>query len=74
MKIFIGCYVIIGLIFHAYIKNTIDWIGIDFIIEQLPEEQRPKNFDYNSTLSQVVLLVMCIITWPYLLVSMFRGK
>ena len=58
--------------FHAYIKNVIDWIGIDFLIEQLPEEQKPKNFDYNSTLSQVVLFVMCIIFWPYLLISMFK--
>ena len=55
-----------------YIKWGIDTIGIDYIMEQLDE--KPKDFDPNNPLIQLLIIVLSVLLWPFIIMSSINDK
>jgi hypothetical protein len=66
---FILCYIVIGFIITMDIKSTIDYVGIDYILNQI--ENKPKDFDFNKPSVQIVFFIIGVFFWPIVLISSF---
>ena len=72
MKTFLLCYVIIGCLVSIWVKQAIDYIGIDYLMSQLDE--KPENFDPNDPLIQFLFVVISVLLWPFIIISSIKDK
>ena len=72
MKTFLLCYVIIGCLVSIWVKQAIDYIGIDSLMSQLDE--KPENFDPNSPMNQFLFILISVLLWPVYVFGIFRDN
>lgn len=65
-------YIIIGLLLYTLILYLIYHIGIDNI-KNITDDDDIKNLNFDSFLTNIILLILCVFLWPitllYLLLS-----
>ena len=68
MTLAILFYLIIGFMITMDVKDTIDYVGVDSILEQAGVD-KPKDFDFNKPLVQFIFMVIGVVFWPLFLIG-----
>ena len=63
MNNFFFVYVIIGFLLYTLILFLIYHIGIDNI-KNLTDDEDIKNLNFDSFLTNIILLILCVFLWP----------
>lgn len=56
-------YIIIGFLLYTLILYLIYHIGIDNI-KNLTDDEDIKNLNFDSFLTNIILLILCVFLWP----------
>lgn len=56
-------YIIIGFLFYTIILFLISYIGIDNI-KNVTDDEDIKNLNFDSFLTNIILLILCVFLWP----------
>lgn len=71
MKEFLIIYVCIGCLFSVFIKNAIDSVGIDYLIEQIDEKP---DIDLDNPMVQILFILVSVLLWPIYVFGMFKDN
>ena len=63
MNNFFFVYIIIGFLFYTIILALIYHIGIDNI-KNVTDDEDIKNLNFDSFLTNIILLILCVFFWP----------